>query len=192
MTVGRPVRTKGFTLIELMVTVAVLSVLLVAASPSFADFFERYRLRSAADDVLNLFAAARQGAVEADRNVAVKFAADTTDWCVGGIQQVDPAVGDPVPLAPAACACDTAPGTCLVGGQQLVASSEGRGVTIGAGNTSFTFDSKNGTLSPLASQSVDFLSSSARYGLRVQVSPLGQARACVVPGKRPVPGYQEC
>ncbi|MGF2076066.1 pilus assembly FimT family protein, partial [Enterococcus casseliflavus] len=61
----------GFTLVELMVTLGVVAVLIAVASPSFADYFERYRLRSAVDDTLSVFGQARQGAVEADRNVQV-------------------------------------------------------------------------------------------------------------------------
>lgn len=188
---GKP--ESGFTLIELMVSIAVLIVLLVAASPSFVDFFERYRLRSAVDDTLNLFAVARQGAVEADRNVKVAFAASTSNWCAGAVEQASPTtLGDVVPVDPTACACDSAPATCLVGGENLVVGVAGRGVTIGAGGTTFTFDSKNGTLDPLGVQQIDFLSSTGKYGLAVQVSALGQARACVIAGKRPIPGYQPC
>ena len=71
MQIGSKSPRHGFTLIELMVALSVLAIMLAAAAPSFADFFERYRLRSAVDDTLNLFAAARQGAVEADRNVKI-------------------------------------------------------------------------------------------------------------------------
>lgn len=186
-------RVQGVTLLELIVTLAVVAILVAAAGPSFVDFFERYRLRSAVNDVLDVYAVARQGAVEADRNVKVRFAAATSNWCVGGVQQTDPAnPGDPVPLDPAPCACDSAPAGCLVGGEQLVASDGGRGVTIDAGNATATFDSKNGTLNPLTPIAVDFLSETGRYGLQVQVSPLGHARACLVSGKRPIPGYKPC
>lgn len=185
-------RAKGFNLVELMITIAVLAVLLAAASPSFADFFERYRLRSAVEDTFNLFVSARQGAVEADRNVNVSFGVSTTDWCAGGVQQAEPAEYQVVSTTPATCNCD--PAACLVDGNSLVVNATGRrGVTIAAGGVSFTYDSKNGTLTDLsASPSVDFLSSSGRYGLRVLVSPLGQARACVISGKRPIPGYASC
>lgn len=186
-------RNGGFTLIELIVSVAVLAVLLVAAGPSFAEFFERYRLRSAVDDTLTLLAAARQGAVEADRNVNVTFGPDATDWCVGGVQQGDPAETALVDTNPADCGCAT-PADCLVNGDTLVVDATGRpGVKLDAGGDSFTYDSKNGTLTNLALvPSVDFLSPTDRYGLRIQVTPLGHARACVISGKRPVPGYSPC
>ena len=54
---------KGFSLVELMVAVAVLAILLAAAAPSFAEFFDRARLRGAADDVTSLIATARGEAV---------------------------------------------------------------------------------------------------------------------------------
>lgn len=195
MGLSHAARATGFTLIELMVSLAVLAVLLVAAAPSFADFFERYRLRSAVDDTLAIFAQARQGAVEADRNVRVAVGGTTTAWCIGAVQAAEPTTaGALVSMTPAACDCSAAPATCTVDGTQLTVDGAGRpGVSVDAVGTNFTYDSKGGTLANLASApQIDFLSSSGRYGLSVRVSALGQARACVIGDKRPVPGYQPC
>lgn len=185
-------RISGFTMVELMVTIAVLAILLAAAGPSFADFFERYRLRSAVDDTLTLFAQARQAAVEADRNVTLSFV-DGDAWCAGAKQKPEPAAGALLTSAADPCNCQSA-GTCMVGGDELVVNGASRGVTLADIVTpQFTYDSKNGTLANLgAAPAVSFLSSSTRYGLRVEVSALGQARACVISGKRPVPGYRPC
>lgn len=183
---------RGFTLIELMVTVAVVAILAVAAAPSLREFFERYRLRGAVEDVLSALATARQGAVEADRNVKVRFSTATEDWCVGGVQQTDPTAGQLVSVDPTACVCETAPATCVVGGEPLIASAAGRDVTIAAGGAIITFDSKNGTLTPLGQQNIDFLSSTERYGLQVQISALGQARACRLSNKDAFPGFPTC
>jgi type IV fimbrial biogenesis protein FimT len=183
---------RGFTLIELMVTVAVVAILAVTAAPSLREFFERYELRGAAEDVLSALANARQGAVEADRNVKVRFSATTDNWCVGGIQQAEPTAGQLVAVDPAPCQCETSPATCVVGGEPLIATVAGRDVTMGAGGTTITFDSKNGTLNPLTPQNVTFLSSTGRYGLQVQISALGQARACRPADKAVFPGFSTC
>ena len=158
-------QVSGFTLIELMVTIAVLAVLLAAAGPSFADFFERYRLRSAVDDTLTLFAQARQAAVEADRDVTVLFVDDGADWCAGARQKPEPAAGALMTSAAETCDCQSA-GACMVGGDELLVNGASRGVTLtGVSDGQFTYDSKNGTLADLdATPTVGFLSSTERYG----------------------------
>ncbi|MEG3191415.1 prepilin-type N-terminal cleavage/methylation domain-containing protein [Lysobacter sp. D1-1-M9] len=188
--------SSGFTLVELMVTLAVLAILLAAAQPSFADFFERYRLRSAVDDTFAVFANARQAAVEADRNVRLSVGGTTTAWCVGAVQAAEPGTaGALVETIPAACDC-TAAASCMVGGDLVVVNGTGRtGVSVAAVGEDFTYDSKGGTLAVgdwTPAPSIQFLSSTERYGLTVVVSALGQARTCVTAGKRPVPGYQSC
>jgi type IV fimbrial biogenesis protein FimT len=190
------IRQRGVTLIELMVTVAVLAVLLVAAAPSFRDFFERYRLRSATDDTLALLARARQGAVSADRDVTVRFVGGD-DWCGGARQRPEPPAGQWISGATAGCECETDATACVVGGQPLlVDGTDRRGVSVAAtNNAQFTFDSKGGTLVPahLALEPrVEFASSTGRYGLRVDVNALGQARGCVPAGKRAIAGYPQC
>jgi type IV fimbrial biogenesis protein FimT len=189
-------RQRGVTLIELMVTLAVAAVLLVMAAPSFTEFFERYRLRGAADDALTIMARARQGAVAADRDVTVRFVAGD-NWCGGARQRPDPVPGGWISGVALHCECESTPGLCLVGGQPLLVDGEGRrGVTVASlQNAHFTYDSKGGTLIPAQLAwvpQVEFESSSKRYGLRVEVNALGQARACVPAGKRPITGYATC
>ena len=126
----------------------------------------------------------------------LKVGGTASAWCMGAIQQGEPATaGDLVPTTPAACNCSSTPAACLVGGERLVTDSSGSaGVTITAGSlaTDFTYDSKAGTLADLsATPAVDFVSSSGRYGLRLQVNALGQARICNF-GTRDVQGFDTC
>ena len=62
----------GFSLVELMVTVAVLSVLMVLAVPSFTEWIQNSRIRTAAESVQNGVQLARAEAVR--RNARVEFA----------------------------------------------------------------------------------------------------------------------
>lgn len=187
-------RQSGFTMVELMISLVVLAILAALAAPSFIEYLERYRLRSAVEDTLAVFVQARQGAVEADRNVRLKMGGSTTAWCVGAIQQGEPADGALVSTTPAACDCSAAPATCLVGGERIVVDQAGRAdVTVADVTTDFTYDSKGGTLADLSTTpQIHFVSSSGRYGLSICVSALGQARACSTTGKREIPGFRSC
>lgn len=53
----------GFTLLELMITLAVLAILTALAVPSFQTLLERNRLTSATNDLLGAFMMARSNAV---------------------------------------------------------------------------------------------------------------------------------
>jgi type IV fimbrial biogenesis protein FimT len=101
------VRFGGFTLIELMVTVAILAVLLVLAVPSFSSTISRSRVASAASSLSVAFTTAKSEAVKRGRSVTVCKSANISaaqptcatsgDWSTGWIIR-DPAV----PYAPAA------------------------------------------------------------------------------------------
>lgn len=63
---------RGFSLVELMVTVAVLSLLMTLAVPSFAEWIQNSRIRTAAESIQNGLQVARAEAVR--RNARVEFA----------------------------------------------------------------------------------------------------------------------
>ena len=182
---------SGFTLIELMVTIAVLAILVTLAMPSFSDFFDRYRLRGAVDDVISVIANARAEAVKADRDVNVSIGGTTADWCVGANAALEPAAGARAPGA-LACIC-TNVAECQVGGQRLAVDvGKHAGVTVGAVGGNFMIDSKLGMISPLAAHSATFTSPSGKYSLAVAVNPLGQASVCVPNGQPTIPGVSSC
>ena len=66
----------GFTLIELMVTLAVLAVLLAAAIPAFVDFRERSAVRGAGSELVSFWADAKMEAVKRDLPVTVALRKD--------------------------------------------------------------------------------------------------------------------
>jgi len=66
-------REQGFTLIELMITIIILSVLLGLAIPGFSRWLPNYRLRGAARDLYSNLQLAKSGTIKDRANWAVEF-----------------------------------------------------------------------------------------------------------------------
>ena len=64
------IRPRGFSLVELMVTIAILSLLLLAAVPSFGSWLANSRVRSVAEEIANGLRMAQSEAVRRNRPVA--------------------------------------------------------------------------------------------------------------------------
>jgi len=64
-------RPRGFTLIEAMVTIAVLVILLMVAAPSFRSFTEGQRIKNAASELGSALSYARSEAIARRANVSV-------------------------------------------------------------------------------------------------------------------------
>ena len=188
-TAARP--SPGVTLIELLVTVTVLAVLTIIAVPSFADFFDRARVRGAADDIVSLISNARAEAVKNDLDVSIELVGSGTDWCAGGNAATAPSGGSPAAAATACNCTDNA--QCLISGQRFaVAMGAHPGVAIGALPATMVFDSDMGVLVPLGARQLTLTSPSGKYDMRVVINALGQAHACVPSGKPGMTGISAC
>lgn len=71
-------RPQGFTIIELMVTIAVLAILAAMAIPSFTDMMERQRLINATEAVYSDLQNARSEAVKRSQQIVVSI----QDGCI--------------------------------------------------------------------------------------------------------------
>lgn len=78
-----PVRPRGFTAIELMVTIAVLAILVALAAPSFNSLAERWRVRQTANDIQSAIYFARSEGIKRGGNVT--FAANGGAWTGGWV-----------------------------------------------------------------------------------------------------------
>jgi type IV fimbrial biogenesis protein FimT len=80
-------RSKGFTLVELMITVAVVAILAAIAFPSFQQVLRSNRVASANNEVMGLVALARSEAIRNKRGGAVCGSSNGTscdgDWSKG-------------------------------------------------------------------------------------------------------------
>lgn len=146
-------RQRGFTLIELVVSVALLGILLALAGPSFKSLLEAQRMRSAAFDLMADITLARNEALKrGDSGVSVSVTRNSAGWSAGW--QV---------LA----------GTEVLSTRQ----NAGSGVSINNASTAVTFD-RNGRVSS-SSSVVKFAiqDSSASRNRCISIDPSGRPKS---------------
>jgi type IV fimbrial biogenesis protein FimT len=71
---------RGFTLLELMVVIAVLAVLVTAGVPGFRDLIQNNRAATQANELVTALYLARSEAIKRSRNVEVVVADLATGW----------------------------------------------------------------------------------------------------------------
>jgi prepilin-type N-terminal cleavage/methylation domain-containing protein len=200
---------SGFTVIELMITLAVAAILAMIAAPSFTGMIEKSRLRGATDDLVNLLNTSRANAVKTERQVNVSVSG-TTSWCAGAVAESGPATPGlaATPAYNAPCNCNASTVSCLVAGQNaLVSSSDYSGVTLSSvtgiayvstSSGGVTFDPKFGAVTDSSgsllatSPQIVVLSKSGKYSTRITVSPLGQTSVCIPSTSQFVAWYPSC
>jgi len=78
---ARPARTSpGFTLIELIITMAIFAIGLAIAVPSYRDFIAATRVKNAAFDLSAMLTLARSEAIKRNANAALVL--DASGWAV--------------------------------------------------------------------------------------------------------------
>jgi len=98
---GVAARARGFTLIELMVTIAVAAILTALAVPAFNTFMENDRLLTQSSALVSALDLARSEAIKADTSVSVCPSTDAmtcsgaSDWS-GGYIVLSAAGGPPL------------------------------------------------------------------------------------------------
>jgi type IV fimbrial biogenesis protein FimT len=85
---------RGFTLLELMVTVSVLAILLTLGIPAFGDMVRNNRVTAQTNQLVSAINTARSEAVKRGRNVQVLVAPDGNGTWLAEVRVVG--AGDPV------------------------------------------------------------------------------------------------
>nr|WP_282560136.1 GspH/FimT family pseudopilin [Motilimonas cestriensis] len=82
--ISKPVKFQGFTLMELLIAIAVLSILLSIGVGSYSSLFKRNELRGASESLYSLLTYAKSESIKSNTNIAVSFTdGNNGEWCAG-------------------------------------------------------------------------------------------------------------
>ncbi len=159
-------RTRGLTLIEIAVGIAILAVLAAIAVPSFAESIARARLAGAAETLAADLAEARFEAARSGRPLYVVFSAGA-DWCYAVAREPR-------------CDCHAAQSCQL----KVAQAADAPGVDLAEAEDAHfdpaATDAQGGT--------AQWRGMDGTQSLHVALTPLGRARFCSPTGLRGYPG----
>jgi type IV fimbrial biogenesis protein FimT len=170
--------TAGFTLIELMVTIAIAVILVSLAAPSFRSYNVKKKVEGTLAELASDIQFARSEAVS--RNQTVRMTLGTNCY------SIHPAVGS------------SATSGCVVTGTDIrtVRVNDSSSVVVAAngGLTAIDFDSVRGTASfaPTATEGLINVTStgiSSAFNFRARVTEFGRVQICT---SNNVAGYSSC
>lgn len=171
----RPSAVRGFTLVEMMITIAIIAITAMIAAPSFNAFFDKYRVKRAAETVSAFLVNTKSEAVKRNKTVNAVITVSGATWCAGMTEA-------------ATCDCTTA-GACQIDGvDRVVSSATFKGVELNGPDTGHVFNFKP-ILRDVDTDTVE-LESADGLKLNVVVSRFGRIRLCSPSGS--VGGYPVC
>ncbi len=74
---GRPGGARGFSLLELLIAMAIITIAMAVSVPSFQVWVDNYRLRGTASGVIDALQMARSEAVSRNQNVVLQFTSNS-------------------------------------------------------------------------------------------------------------------
>jgi type IV fimbrial biogenesis protein FimT len=198
---------KGFTVIELLIAVAVIAIIASLALPSYRAIVEKRQVTSAAEQLTAFLSSMKGEAVKLNEDLAFVYSA--SDQCMGFHQ--------PALTGSNTCSCAAASNTCKVStdldgqGNSTLTSDRVFRITelrepdvfsslAMTDGSVLMYDSVRGILeadstSGLASgMSVSLVSTGDLYALNVQVDRMGRIEICnpTSGSHSAVPGYDDC
>jgi len=170
-------QSLGFTLTELMITVAIIGILASIAVPSFQDMIERNRLKEAVEGVKSDLMWMRTETIKRSCNLQISFTPATGSYSIF--------------RTAGTCSCP-AGANCV---DKAVNGSSYTGVTMTnpvvlSDSTTELFDFRRGAVAVANVGNVQL--NSTNYHIKAVVSQTGRVRICNINGQNGLGGYDEC
>jgi type IV fimbrial biogenesis protein FimT len=189
-----PTSRRGFTLVELAVTMAVMAILMLLAAPSFTDWVRNTQIRSVADAMQNGLRLAQAEAVRRSRLVVFSLtnnqpglnapaAANGVNWSIQAVPVAGVANGidDPaLQFVQGGAFADAAAGVTISGPAFICFNSEGR-LAVGAAGlagVACPAPANGSTITYDVSRAASQLRVGSDRPLQVSVALGGQVRMC--------------
>jgi len=152
-------KVLGFTLVELMITIAVVGVLASMAVPSYSKMIERNKLKEVAQGLKSDLMFARAEAIKRSQDVTVsRNTGDNGAWCYGLTTN-------------ASCDCTATPSTCEIKTISGTGFAQTNIKTVFDADT--TFDFRRGT-----SANANTCFSTTNYTVKVTTNLVGRIMIC--------------
>ena len=190
---GLPVqhhKQRGFTLIEIMMTVVLLALSAALAIPSYREMVEKRQLTNAAEQLAAFVNSTKTVATRTNQIVTVSFERDGhDDWCIGATMGAD------------ACDCGETNAAesdyCEIDSQLFVlnqsVASDSQLMHRISGGSSFSFDPVRGIFTDMDdSLTMEMHTRSRDYKLNLMVNNTGRVVLCSDDSNHAIPGYDVC
>jgi type IV fimbrial biogenesis protein FimT len=184
-------KNRGFTLVELMIVLAIVAIGVSLAVPSFTDTLQRRETTAQAEELVAFVSYAKSESVKFNEMVSVHLTyTDRDNWCIGANEGSAP------------CDCtETDAGAAnfcpLNDVANIIRSSDQTKSSMAAASTDRTlvFDPIRGTMITAdlgTNHGLTLESDNSHWSLQVDIGPTGRVRICNPDDTKAVPGYQPC
>lgn len=170
----------GFTLVELVVTLAIAAILATIAVPAFTSTLESLRARRATESMVAGLYNAKSEAIKQNAFVRVVFKTSNSGatWCYGLTKATT-------------CDCTTANSCSLNDAERVVSNTQFKGIaaTVSPNDSTFHFNPLRGTVNK---GNVKFTSDGQSFQSRAVISGKGRITTCSDSGTGYMGAFKEC
>ena len=183
-------RHRGFTMVELMMSIVLVAIGTAVALPSYREMVEKRQLTHGAEQLASFVNTAQSISSRTNQVVTVSYSRTHHDeWCIGAV------------IGETACDCTEASAEeadyCAIDGQQFVldntATNDKEFLHSLTGDGAYAFDPIRGLFLDLDdSLTMEMHSDSRDYKLNLIVNNTGRVILCSDDSSHSVPGYDVC